>query len=364
MTHKEPLFNLNIRYWLGRNPVNKRMVDTIAKQPDSFFYYNNGITAVCEDMEEIVASHGTFLRCKNLQIINGAQTVTTIAKEGDESKIASVRVQMKIIEVEAGKQAKSEESLYQNIVKNTNNQTSITVSDFRSNDEIQYFLENTIKKIEYRGTSPSKRLLYRRKRSKATGHRNDITISMQELGKVFYSSFYDPVELNAAVGRLWDETAKGLYYLAFGLEGERVAYLPQSRVHKMLASYFIYQYVKSKSKGLEKKKHPHQLFKLHICYGIVQLISLKHPFEGMVEKIYEQIIDSGLCLNQEIHPGSYKKFERYYDTVADSIDFLVTEMEENGTIVMRNLQRSRAFLEKVEKYIRAPHLMKHLEELL
>lgn len=364
MTHKEPLFNLNIRYWLGRNPVNKRMVETIGTTPESFFYYNNGITAVCESVEDVQTQHGDFLRCKNLQIINGAQTVTTIAREGDESKLSTVRVQLKIIEVEAGKQAKSEESLFQNIVKNTNNQTAITVSDFRSNDEIQYFLESAIKKIEYRGVSPHKKLLYRRKRSKVTGHRNDITITMQDLGKIFYSSFFDPVELNAAVSRLWDDSPRGLYYSAFGIEGERVAYMPPSRVYSMLAAYFIHSLVKARCKGLDKKKHPHQLFKLHICFGIVELIRLKHPFSGTSESIFEQMIESGLCLNSDLHPSSCKKFERYYDTVADSIDFLVTEMEDSGTIVMRNLQRSKSFMEKVEKYIRAPHMLKLLEELI
>lgn len=48
--HKESLFNHNIRYWLGKNAVNKGMIDTIDEEPNNFLYYNNGITAITENM--------------------------------------------------------------------------------------------------------------------------------------------------------------------------------------------------------------------------------------------------------------------------------------------------------------------------
>lgn len=47
--YRERLFNLNIRQWLGKNTVNKGMIETLETAPDKFFYYNNGITAICED---------------------------------------------------------------------------------------------------------------------------------------------------------------------------------------------------------------------------------------------------------------------------------------------------------------------------
>ena len=49
--YRERLFNLNIRQWLGKNTVNKGMIDTIEHAPDKFFYYNNGITAICENYQ-------------------------------------------------------------------------------------------------------------------------------------------------------------------------------------------------------------------------------------------------------------------------------------------------------------------------
>lgn len=49
--NKEYLFYSNIRNYLKNTPVNKDIVQTFQKKPTDFWYFNNGITMVCDDFE-------------------------------------------------------------------------------------------------------------------------------------------------------------------------------------------------------------------------------------------------------------------------------------------------------------------------
>lgn len=361
--YKERLFNYNIRYWLGKNPVNKAMIDTIETEPERFFYYNNGITAVCEEMIKLDVNHEKIIRCKHFQIINGAQTFTTIAKEGS-GNLSSVKILLKIIEAETGKKTKSQNGLNESIVKNTNNQTAVTVSDFKSNDQIQYFLERELQKLSCKTTSPFKQLYYKRKRSKALASKGTLCITMQDFGKAYYSGFYGPIDLNSSVSRLWDSiTDRGLYNVAFGINGEKTDVFSPSRINKMLSAYFIFQLIKNFSKQKSKEEDPSQLFKYHILWGVLRLIRDKHPFEQQEQEIYNAIVDRGAFLNSILFPDEHKKFIEYIDTVSGAINYLISETKEEEAFVMRNIQRSKKFFEKLERYLINTKAITKLESL-
>ena len=48
--HKDSLFAYNIRTYLGEKGINKEIVATAHEEPENFFYYNNGISAVCTEL--------------------------------------------------------------------------------------------------------------------------------------------------------------------------------------------------------------------------------------------------------------------------------------------------------------------------
>ena len=82
--HKESLFTYNIRGYLGaRGAINKEMRQTIDGRPTEFFYFNNGISAICTEykLEENVLSAHDF------QIINGAQTVGSLVRSDQNPDI-------------------------------------------------------------------------------------------------------------------------------------------------------------------------------------------------------------------------------------------------------------------------------------
>jgi len=83
---KDDLFRKNVRNFLGSNRCNKGMQLTLREVPANFWYYNNGITMLCD--EATLNVENKYIRLVNPQIINGCQTVRSIEKfhgelEGD-----------------------------------------------------------------------------------------------------------------------------------------------------------------------------------------------------------------------------------------------------------------------------------------
>lgn len=149
------LFDKNIREYLGikgtRGKTNKNIQATLLSEVERnrFFYYNNGITIICDDITNPQPKNRkTLRRLVQPQIVNGCQTVTTIYNTIDDlvqqnksvGEVAKAfkhcSILVKIFKVNKSNDA--ERIIYENIVKYTNTQTGITAKDFASKDN--YFL--------------------------------------------------------------------------------------------------------------------------------------------------------------------------------------------------------------------------------
>lgn len=82
--HRKKLLSDNIREFIGNTIVNADIKKTIIETPSHFFYYNNGITILCDDINKAPAggsdhSMGIF-HIENMKIVNGAQTVGSLGE--------------------------------------------------------------------------------------------------------------------------------------------------------------------------------------------------------------------------------------------------------------------------------------------
>jgi hypothetical protein len=74
--HKEALFAWNVCGYLGSRGINAEMSQTAKGDPSHFFYFNNGVAAICTDY----TIDADLLMVDKFQIINGAQTVGVLAR--------------------------------------------------------------------------------------------------------------------------------------------------------------------------------------------------------------------------------------------------------------------------------------------
>ncbi|MFG2645979.1 AIPR family protein [Streptomyces sp. NPDC048370] len=138
MNHGTNLFNLNIRNPLGRTPINNELISTLSEEPDNFWYFNNGVTVLCESVERThqairnPQARPITLTLHNASVVNGAQTVRSVAEAvaADESA-ADAKVGIRIIVT--GKAAE----FAKRTTQATNRQNRVEPRDFIALDPVQ-----------------------------------------------------------------------------------------------------------------------------------------------------------------------------------------------------------------------------------
>ena len=158
------LFEENVREFLGTQGINNGIIKTLqsTKDRENFFYYNNGITVICEKCETLrgsKASNGNDavqsqygFKLQNPQIVNGCQTINSIAEvlsHCNESKIheeyAKAFVLVKVYVFDEGTK-KKKDGLDKNIVKYTNSQNGIDEKAFASKHNYFKNIQDEFKK--------------------------------------------------------------------------------------------------------------------------------------------------------------------------------------------------------------------------
>ena len=145
------LFARNVRGFLGSTEINHGMERTLKQEPNFFWYYNNGITIICDHAEEITSHGKRILRVTNPQVINGQQTTRILARWASKTQTASVSVRVIRVPRDNGEIAQSEhfETLVSQIVSATNWQNAIRPSDLMTNDRRQIEIERQLRKLGY-----------------------------------------------------------------------------------------------------------------------------------------------------------------------------------------------------------------------
>jgi hypothetical protein len=147
--HGNHLFAGNIRSFLGSSEVNSAIADTVKSDANYFWFYNNGITIIAEDLKRQAIggndrSVGVF-DCKNVTIVNGAQTVGTIGRTLTTEESPAF-LQARIIVVDD-----PESSLGKRITRASNTQNKIDARNFVALDSEQERIrtELLIEKVNY-----------------------------------------------------------------------------------------------------------------------------------------------------------------------------------------------------------------------
>jgi hypothetical protein len=130
---KRYLLDSNVRDSLGLNAVNGDILSTLHNPgPSDFWWMNNGITI----LGTRASVTGKLLSIDDVQIVNGLQTTETIARyfrEGGDDSSRSVLVKVIVCQ---------DATARDEIIKATNNQTSIEHASLRATDKLQRDIED------------------------------------------------------------------------------------------------------------------------------------------------------------------------------------------------------------------------------
>lgn len=141
------LLEQNVRSFLqAKGGVNKGIRNSILKEPEYFFSYNNGITATASDVEILIKDGRVCIsKIVDLQIVNGGQTTASLAKAKikDKADLSKIFVQMKLTKVSH----EQSEKIVPRISQYANTQNKVNLSDLSANHPYHIKIEELSRKM-------------------------------------------------------------------------------------------------------------------------------------------------------------------------------------------------------------------------
>ncbi|MFI1430904.1 AIPR family protein [Streptomyces lydicus] len=210
--HGNSLFALNVRKFLGNTTVNRKLTASPMENPDEFWYFNNGVTIVCDGYEaqffgRRVPSQPLRINLINASIVNGAQTVASLhqASSYSPNALEGAKVMVRIIVVQD-----APKGFAQRVTLATNTQNRIEPQDFAALDPVQTRIREDFR------LSLGKEYAIRR---------GEVTpllaagCTMAEAATALACTHPNPEYATIArysSGRLWESSPEGIYTQLFG----------------------------------------------------------------------------------------------------------------------------------------------------
>jgi hypothetical protein len=208
--HGNALFSQNLRLFYVNSDVNDALRNTLATDPESFWYFNNGITLICDTVGKALAGAtartlGLF-HCEGASIVNGAQTVGTIGgsylpiEGGEAAKVDAPQswVQVRIISLE-----KCPPEFSRAITRATNLQNAVGNREFAAMDPRQH-------RIAADFALDKRKYVYKSGEPDPKGDEGcSIVEATQALGCAISAGL--AVQVKREIGALWANTAAAPY---------------------------------------------------------------------------------------------------------------------------------------------------------
>ncbi|MEZ5443438.1 MAG: AIPR family protein [Lysobacterales bacterium] len=217
-SHFPHVFAPNIRIYLGNTDVNNAILETIATNPESFWYFNNGITALCGSItKKPLGGSGRdmgIFDCQDFRIVNGAQTVGSIAAAAEKypQAIEQAKVPIRIVSL-----ADSPEGFGRSITRTNNTQNRIDRRDFVALDGNQ---ERIRSELHLEGVS----YVYKSGDVLAQGVAGFDLVEATVALACVHPDLSLAVQAKREIGKLWDDIEKAPYKALFneGISGPQL----------------------------------------------------------------------------------------------------------------------------------------------
>ena len=208
-THQNRLLAPNIRMFLGATEVNETIVHTLLNSPHDFWYFNNGVTALCRTVQKKPIGGNTretgYFECHDLRVVNGAQTVGAITQAAAKAPdcVARARVALRLIALEH-----CPPEFDKQVTRYTNTQNRIDRRDFVALDIEQ---ERIRGELQLEGVG----YIYKSGETQAASGTGFDLVEATVARACLQSDVGYAVQAKREIGRLWDDIEKPPYKILF-----------------------------------------------------------------------------------------------------------------------------------------------------
>ncbi len=296
------LFRKNVRQSLGTgNKVNKGIARTIKNNSGDFFFLHNGITAICSK----ISIYNEILSVKELNVVNGCQSLSTIFNYSELAKKASnAYIMFRFYEISDAERA-------DNISTCTNSQSAVKARDLRSNDKSVLAMKKAYEQFYPNGYFVTKR----GEKVDTIKYNTALVVNLTDLGKQLIAWHSQRPNLSYGETKIFDKYFDQLF---------RREYSPKNvQALNVLFRTLYAKWNKENPMGLNetllamKAYAPyHQLYAISVIFCEINKMNDSVPSPFMVlEKmeiagLLDTIVDTaGSCLNMAFETASSEATE-------------------------------------------------------
>lgn len=296
------LFRKNVRQSLGTgNKVNKGIARTIKNNSGDFFFLHNGITAICSK----ISIYNELLSVKELNVVNGCQSLSTIFNYSELAKKASnAYIMFRFYEISDAERA-------DNISTCTNSQSAVKARDLRSNDKSVLAMKKAYEQFYPNGYFVTKR----GEKVDTIKYNTALVVNLTDLGKQLIAWHSQRPNLSYGETKIFDKYFDQLF---------RREYSPKNvQALNVLFRTLYAKWNKENPMGLNetllamKAYAPyHQLYAISVIFCEINKMNDSVPSPFMVlEKmeiagLLDTIVDTaGSCLNMAFETASSEATE-------------------------------------------------------
>jgi hypothetical protein len=323
--HRLAIFHRNIRYYLGGDVA--QSIKTTAQNPEenkNFWYYNNGISVVCDDFSLDEDNHRVQVR--NFQIVNGVQTATALYESLpniDDGVTLLTRI------TKAPEEARERPSFSDKIAFNNNSQNPVKTRDLMANHPIQIQLQNGFdnlgKPVFYERKRKEWEALPKAKQRRYKEGRKRRLIRNHIAGKA-YLAFrkLKPKEAKATTKNIFVSTERDGFYDEIFTDSTTVhdLLLPMCLLEKIEGKIkeFTKEYKEAEENNFrgisqeDQERLKRRLFLKHANYILLAMMGY------LMRKKYDDDFSSREILEKLETNNFDEKFDQLYDVVMTSLD--------------------------------------------
>lgn len=291
------LFRKNVRQSLGSsNKVNKGIARTIKNNAGDFFFLHNGITAICSQM----SVHNRILSVKELNVVNGCQSLSTIFSCSELAKKAdNAYILFRFYEISDAERADS-------ISTSTNSQSAVKARDLRSNDKAVLAMKRAYEQFYPDGYFVTKR----GEKVDSVKYNTAHVVNLTDLGKQLIAWHSQRPNLSYGETKIFDKYFDQLF---------RREYAPENiQALNVLFSTLYAKWDKDNPMGLNetllamKSYAPyHQLYAISVIFCEINKMNDSVPSPAVVLKklnaggLLDTVVETaGSCLNMALETAS------------------------------------------------------------
>lgn len=291
------LFRKNVRQSLGTgNKVNKGIARTIKNNAGEFFFLHNGITAICSQM----SIHNGILSVKELNVVNGCQSLSTIFSYSELAKKAdNAYILFRFYEISDAERA-------DNISTSTNSQSAVKARDLRSNDKAVLAMKRAYEQFYTDGYFVTKR----GEKVDTVKYNTAHIVNLTDLGKQLIAWHSQRPNLSYGETKIFDKYFDQLFRREYSPENVQA-------LNELFSTLYV-KWDKDNPMGLNetllamKAYAPyHQLYAISVIFCEINKMNDSVPSPSVVLKklnasgLLDTIVETaGSCLNMALETAS------------------------------------------------------------